>query len=69
VTLATLKADPKLAAFDLIRIGRLSVMPVSDEQWSRILSYEGAASPATQSKSAARRPSRRPATVRKRGST
>jgi predicted RNA-binding protein with PUA-like domain len=69
VPLATLKADPKLASFDLVRIGRLSVMPVTDAQWSRILSYESAASTPTQSRSAARRPTRRSATARKRGST
>ncbi len=68
VALATLKADPKLASFDLVRIGRLSVMPVTAPQWARILSYEPPAG-ATQSTSAARRPIRRSATARKRGST
>jgi predicted RNA-binding protein with PUA-like domain len=69
VTLATLKGDPTLSEFDLVRIGRLSVMPVGDGQWTRILSYEQSPGAAPQSKAAARRPSRRSATARKRGST
>jgi predicted RNA-binding protein with PUA-like domain len=36
VTLAAIKGDPFFAGFDLTRIPRLSVMPVSDEQWKRI---------------------------------
>ncbi len=37
VTLATMRADPKLAGFDLLRLPRLSVMPVSSAQWSEVL--------------------------------
>ena len=37
VTLAEMKADPKFAGFDLLRISRLSIMPVPDEIWSEIL--------------------------------
>lgn len=33
VTLAAIKADPKLADFALVRLSRLSVVPVSAEQW------------------------------------
>jgi predicted RNA-binding protein with PUA-like domain len=33
VTLAEIKGEPKLAKFDLVRLPRLSIMPVSDEQW------------------------------------
>ena len=33
VTLATVKADKKLANFDLVRNSRLSIMKVTDEQW------------------------------------
>jgi predicted RNA-binding protein with PUA-like domain len=33
VTLAEMKAEPKLAKFDLVRLPRLSIMPVSGEQW------------------------------------
>jgi predicted RNA-binding protein with PUA-like domain len=69
VTLATLKADRSFADFALVRMGRLSVLPVSDAQWARILSYEAAAPAGAQSTSAGRRPSRRSATARKRGST
>jgi predicted RNA-binding protein with PUA-like domain len=36
VTLAAIKADPAFASFPLVRIGRLSVMPVSDAEWARI---------------------------------
>jgi predicted RNA-binding protein with PUA-like domain len=37
VTLASIKADRKFATFVLTRVPRLSVMPVSDEEWKRIL--------------------------------
>lgn len=33
VTLAEMKANAKLKNFDLVRLPRLSVMPVGDEQW------------------------------------
>jgi predicted RNA-binding protein with PUA-like domain len=36
VTLAEIKASGKLKDFALVRLPRLSVMPVSDEQWSAI---------------------------------
>ena len=36
VTLAEIKADPKLKNFDLVRLPRLSVMPVSDDAWRAI---------------------------------
>jgi predicted RNA-binding protein with PUA-like domain len=36
VTLAEVKANKKLANFDLVRLGRLSIMKVSDEQWKTI---------------------------------
>jgi len=36
VTLAEIKADPAFKSFPLVRISRLSVMPVTDEEWSRI---------------------------------
>jgi predicted RNA-binding protein with PUA-like domain len=43
VSLDTIKDDPVLAGWDLIRLPRLSVMPVSEEQWRRIeqLSKQG----------------------------
>lgn len=37
VTLAAVKADPYFASFALVRMSRLSVMPVTDEQWDRIV--------------------------------
>src|SRR2546423_12988156 len=36
VRLARVKADPLLASWDLVRLSRLSVMPVTDAQWQRI---------------------------------
>jgi predicted RNA-binding protein with PUA-like domain len=36
VTLAEIKADAAFKDFPLVRIARLSVMPVSDAEWSRI---------------------------------
>jgi predicted RNA-binding protein with PUA-like domain len=36
VTLAEIKADKAFASFPLVRLSRLSVMPVSDAEWSRI---------------------------------
>jgi predicted RNA-binding protein with PUA-like domain len=37
VTLAEIKADRKFATFPLTRLPRLSVMPVSEEEWEGIL--------------------------------
>src|SRR5262245_40267555 len=36
VSLARIKADPDLQDWDLVRISRLSVMPVSEAQWQRV---------------------------------
>ena len=36
VTLARIKADPDCAGWDLVRLPRLSVMPVTDQQWRAI---------------------------------
>ena len=36
VTLAEIKANAKLKTFDLVRLPRLSIMPVSEEQWKII---------------------------------
>jgi predicted RNA-binding protein with PUA-like domain len=41
VPLAAIKSDKAFAEFPLVRIGRLSVMPVSDAEWSRILKLAG----------------------------
>ncbi len=44
VTLAEIKAEPRLADFALVRQSRLSVVPVSAEEWAMICAmggYEG----------------------------
>lgn len=41
VTLAQIKGDRFFADFALVRVPRLSVMPVTDEQWTRILGMAG----------------------------
>jgi predicted RNA-binding protein with PUA-like domain len=37
VTLAAIKADRAFASFALVRMSRLSVMPVTDAEWTRII--------------------------------
>jgi predicted RNA-binding protein with PUA-like domain len=37
VTLAEIKAEPRLAKMELIRQSRLSVAPVTDEEWATVL--------------------------------
>ncbi len=37
VTLAAIKADASFADFSLVRMSRLSVMPVSKERWDKIM--------------------------------
>ena len=41
VTLAQIKAEPKLAKMELIRQSRLSVAPVRDEEWEVVLKLAG----------------------------
>jgi predicted RNA-binding protein with PUA-like domain len=36
VTLASIKADKAFASFPLVRMSRLSVMPVDEDEWARI---------------------------------
>jgi predicted RNA-binding protein with PUA-like domain len=43
VTLKEIKADPFFKTFALVRISRLSVMPVLDAEWARIESMAGKA--------------------------
>jgi predicted RNA-binding protein with PUA-like domain len=43
VTLATIKADPALATLALVRQSRLSVMPIDDKSWTKILKLSGTA--------------------------
>lgn len=38
IPLAEIKADPQLEDFDLVRLPRLSVMPVAEAVWKRLLS-------------------------------
>jgi predicted RNA-binding protein with PUA-like domain len=41
VTLAAIKAEPALAKMELIRQSRLSVAPVREEEWRKILQMAG----------------------------
>jgi len=41
VTLAAVKADPAFADLGLVRMSRLSVIPVPAEQWKRMLAMGG----------------------------
>jgi predicted RNA-binding protein with PUA-like domain len=41
VALAAIKADPFFADFALVRQGRLSVVPVTEAQWARLLQMAG----------------------------
>ena len=43
VTLAAIKADKAFASFALVRMSRLSVMPVTDAEWKRITDMSKAA--------------------------
>ena len=42
VTLAEVKADPAFVELALVRAPRLSVMPVSEAQWKKLLTMAGA---------------------------
>jgi predicted RNA-binding protein with PUA-like domain len=44
VTLADIKAEPRLSAMVLVNNSRLSVQPVTDEEWRLILSMGGLSS-------------------------
>jgi predicted RNA-binding protein with PUA-like domain len=41
VTLAQIKAEKKLANMALVRLGRLSVQPVTDEEWDIVMKMAG----------------------------
>jgi predicted RNA-binding protein with PUA-like domain len=45
VALAEIKAIPAFKTFPLVRMSRLSVMPVTDEEWTRIEGMAGRAGP------------------------
>ncbi|MGH9439117.1 MAG: EVE domain-containing protein, partial [Terriglobia bacterium] len=42
VPLDEIKKEPLLSGFDLVRLPRLSVMPVSDSQWKTLMKLAGA---------------------------
>jgi predicted RNA-binding protein with PUA-like domain len=42
VSLKTIKEDPQLQQMALLRLGRLSVQPVTQQEWERVLQYETA---------------------------
>lgn len=44
VSLEQIKKEKKLAAMALVRLGRLSVQPVTDEEWNIVLKMGGLAS-------------------------
>lgn len=41
VTLKAIKAEPALAKMELVRLSRLSVSPVRDEEWRKVLEMAG----------------------------
>lgn len=45
VTLAEIKADKRFASMPLVRIARLSVQPVTDDQWRQIEGMSRASAP------------------------
>ena len=48
VTLKAIKAEPALAEMELLRQSRLSVAPVRDEEWAKVLEMsEAAAGPSS----------------------
>ncbi len=59
VTLAEIKADSSFAQFPLVRISRLSVMPVSDDEWDRIEALARSAPRDTKPSGSSTRPARR----------
>ena len=41
VTLSTVKADPRLSNMQILKLGRLSVTAVTDEEWQVVLALGG----------------------------
>ena len=41
VTLAQIKAEPKLAEMALVRLGRLSAQPVTEQEWKLVMQMAG----------------------------
>lgn len=50
VTLTEMRDDPALTGLDLLRVGRLSILPVSTAHWARILERARGAAPITRSR-------------------
>ncbi|MGI0072069.1 MAG: EVE domain-containing protein [Thermoplasmata archaeon] len=69
VSLSALRPDPSLSGFVLLRMSRLSVMPVTDAQWKRVLAHEPGGGGAAQGSRGGSRASHRAAAARKRGAT
>ncbi|MGI0130408.1 MAG: EVE domain-containing protein [Thermoplasmata archaeon] len=73
VTLAELRTDPRLSGFLLLKMSRLSVMPVTAVEWAGVLSHEpGGASSESRTghgTTSGSRSSQRAAAARKRGAT
>jgi predicted RNA-binding protein with PUA-like domain len=63
VTLDEFKADPAFAGWDLLRIGRLSVVPVPQKMWDRI--QQLAAATADERPSRTKAAKRKPAAARR----
>lgn len=45
IPLSEIREDPTFDGFDLVRISRLSVMPVTPRQWDRLMSLESSETP------------------------
>jgi predicted RNA-binding protein with PUA-like domain len=45
VTLKEIKADPVFAAWELVRLARLSVMPVTETHWQKVLALAATKNP------------------------
>ena len=58
VTLATIKAEPRLAAINLLRRSRLSVVPITAAEFALLLQLSGTKLPSTKSAAAKPRPTK-----------
>jgi predicted RNA-binding protein with PUA-like domain len=58
IPLSELKGDRGFDGFDLVRVGRLSVLPVSDAHWTRLMVRERKAPAAGSATAGAARPAR-----------
>ena len=65
VTLSEIKADSQFAAWELTRISRLSIMPVTESIWRRVLALSERSAPATQPSDRMQRPPRKTRRIQK----